>query len=284
VRVARRWKASLAALVLAGAAVAALRRGTPRPARAARASWPANVGHRGLSVRLSENTLASFRAALEAGAGGIELDVRVTRDGHPVVMHDATVDRTTDGFGAVAGMTLEAVRRLGVGQSGEKVPTLREVFEEFPSAAVNLDIKDWDLPGAEEVVLGVLREAGVAGRVLVASADHRVLRRFRRAAGGEFYTGASRREIAVFYAASLLRLERLVRPAYVALQVPVYYGPLRLLTPRFVRAARAAGVRVDVWTINDPARMREVLDLGADAVMTDRPGELAKVLAGRESG
>ncbi|HEV2744902.1 MAG TPA: glycerophosphodiester phosphodiesterase family protein [Rubrobacter sp.] len=79
-------------------------------------------------------------------------------------------------------------------------------------------------------------------------------------------------------------MERLVRPAYVALQVPVYYGPLRLLTPRFVRAARAAGVRVDVWTINDPARMREVLDLGADAVMTDRPDELAKVLAGRESG
>ena len=278
---ARRWKASLAALVLAGAAVATLRRGGPRPVRG---GWPANVGHRGSSVRYPENTLAAFRTALESGAGGIELDVRVTRDGHPVVMHDATVDRTTDGFGAVAGMTLEAVRRLGVGRSREKVPTLREVFEEFPSAAVNLDIKDWDLPGAEEVVLGVLREVGGADRVLVASADHRVLRRFRRAAGGEFYTGASRREIAVFYAASLLRLERLVRPAYVALQVPVYYGPLRLLTPRFVRAARAAGVRVDVWTINDPARMREVLDLGADAVMTDRPGELAKVLSGRESG
>src|ERR671917_454195 len=281
------WKISLVALaaalasVLALVAAAALRRGGARPVRA---GWPANVSHRGASDRLPENTLASFRAALEAGAGGLELDVRVTRDGHPVVMHDATVDRTTDGFGAVVGMTLEAVRRLGVGRSGEMVPTLREVFEEFPAAAVNLDIKDWDLPGAEEVVLGVLREAGVAGRVLVASADHGVLRRFRKAAGGEVYTGASRREIAVFYAASLLRLERLVRPAYVALQVPVYYGPLRLLTPRFVRAARAAGVRVDVWTINDPARMREVLDLGADAVMTDRPDELVKVLAGRESG
>ena len=280
---ARRWKVSLAALVLAGTAVAALRWGAPRPVRAARGGWPANVGHRGASARLPENTLSSFRAALEAGAGGVELDVRVTRDEHPVVMHDATVDRTTDGFGAVAGMTLEAVRRLGVGRSGEKVPTLREVFEEFPSAAVNLDIKDWDLPGAEEVVLGVLREAGVAGRVLVASADHRVQRRFRRAAGGEFYTGASRREIAVFYAMSLLRLERLVRPAYAALQVPVYYGPIRLLTNRFVRAARSLEVRVDVWTINDPAQMREVLDLGADVVMTDRPDELAKILAERAS-
>jgi glycerophosphoryl diester phosphodiesterase len=277
---ARRYKVSLAALVFAGAAVAALRRRAPGPVRG---GWPANVAHRGLSARLPENTLSAFRAALEAGAGGLELDVRVTHDGHPVVMHDATVDRTTDGFGAVAGMTLEAVRGLSAGQPGEKVPTLREVFEEFPSAAVNLDIKDWDLPGAEEVVLGVLRELGVAKRVLVASADHRVLRRFRRAAGGEFYTGASRREIAVFYAMSLLRLERLIRPAYTALQVPVYYGPLRLLTPRFVRAARSLGVRVDVWTVNDPAQMREVLDLGADAVMTDRPEVLAKVLAERAS-
>src|SRR4028118_1901630 len=120
------------------------------------------------------------------------------------------------------------------------------------------------------------RGVGAPGRGLVASADYGVLRRFRRAAGGEFYTGASRREIAVFYAMSLLRLERLVRPAYVALQVPVYYGPLRLLTPRFVRAARSVGVRVDVWTVNDPDRMREVLDLGADAAMPGRAGGRAR--------
>jgi len=280
VGVARRWKASLAALVFTGAVVAALRRDASRRVRA---GWPVNISHRGASVRFPENTLASFRSALEVGAGGLELDVRVTCDGHPVVMHDATVDRTTDGFGAVAGMTLEAVRRLDVGGSGERVPTLREVFEEFPGVPVNLDIKDWDLPGAEKVVLNVLREAGVADCVLVASADHRVLRRFRRASGGEFYTGASRREIALFYALSLLRLERLFRPACAALQVPVYYGTLRLLTPRFVRAAHSLKVRVDVWTINDPIQMREVLDLGADAVMTDRPEALAEVLAGRAS-
>lgn len=275
------WKISLLALAVAlAAAVGALRRGGARPVRT---GWPANIAHRGLSDRFPENTLAAFRAALGAGAGGIELDVRVTRDGHPIVMHDATVDRTTDGFGAVAGMTLEAVRRLGVGGTGGGVPTLREVLEEFPGARVNIDIKDWDLPGAEKVVLNVLREAGVADRVLVASADHRVLRRFRGAAGGEFDTGASRREIAVFYALSRLRLERLVRPAYAALQVPVDYGPLRILTPRFVRAARSVGVRVDAWTINEPGRMREVLDLGADVVMTDRPDLLAEVLRGRRT-
>jgi glycerophosphoryl diester phosphodiesterase len=277
------WKISLAALAsaLAFAAVAALRRGGVRPVRA---GWPANIGHRGWSDRFPENTLSAFRAALEAGAGGIEIDVHVTRDGHPVVIHDPTVDRTTDGFGAVAGMTLEAVKRLGAGGPGEGIPMLREVFEAFPEARVNIDIKDWDLPGAEKAVLNVLREAGVADRVLVASADHRVLRRFRGAAGGEFDTGASRREIAVFYALSRLRLERLLRPAYAALQVPVHYGPLRLLTRRFVRAAHSVGARVDAWVINDPAQMREVLDLGADVVMTDRPDVLAKVLDRRASG
>ena len=268
------------ALALACAAVGALRRGGVRTVRE---GWPANFSHRGACARFPGEHAGLVSGGAGGRGGGLELDVRVTRDGHPVVVHDATVDRTTDGFGAVAGMTLEAVRQLSAGRPDEGVPTLREVFEEFPEARVNIDIKDWDLPGAEKVVLNVLREAGVADRVLVASADHRVLRRFRRAAGGEFDTGASRREIAVFYALSLLRLERLLRPAYAALQVPVDYGPLRLLTPRFVRAAHSVGARVDAWVINEPARMREVLDLGVDVVMTDRPDELAKVLAGRAS-
>ena len=275
---AKRWKFSLAALVLAAVALEALGRTARRPVRA---GWPVNVGHRGASVRFPENTLAAFRAALEAGAGGLELDVHLTRDGHPVIMHDATVDRTTDGFGAVAGMTLEAVRRLAAGRPGEGIPTLREVFEEFPGVSVNIDIKDRDLPGAEKVVLNVLREAGAADRVLVASAEHRVLRRFRRASRREIDTGASRREIAVFFVLSRLGLERLIRPAYAALQVPVDYGRLRILTPRFVRAAHSRGVRVDAWTINEPDQMRGLLDLGVDSIMTDRPEELTKVLGGQ---
>ncbi len=278
---AKRWKFSLAALVLAAVALEALGRTARRPVRA---GWPVNVGHRGASVRFPENTLAAFRAALEAGAGGLELDVHLTRDGHPVIMHDATVDRTTDGFGAVAGMTLEAVRRLAAGRPGEGIPTLREVFEEFPGVSVNIDIKDRDLPGAEKVVLNVLREAGAADRVLVASAEHRVLRRFRRASRREIDTGASRREIAVFFVLSRLGLERLIRPAYAALQVPVDYGRLRILTPRFVRAAHSRGVRVDAWTINEPDQMRGLLDLGVDSIMTDRPEELTKVLGGQAAG
>jgi glycerophosphoryl diester phosphodiesterase len=281
VRVFGKRKTALLLGAIAGLAVLALRRRKTRPVPA---GWPVNVGHRGASVRLPENTLESFRAAVEAGAGGLELDVRLTRDGHPVVMHDERVDRTTDGFGAVSGMTLAEVRRLDAGGSGrpdERVPTLREVLAEFPGARVNIDIKDERLPGVEGVVLGVLREAGAAGRVLVVSAHHGVVSRFRRLDRGRTDTGASRLEIAVFYGLSLLRLERLARPAYAALQVPVNYGPLRIVTPRFIRAAHSLGVRVDVWTINEPGQMRELLDLGVDSVMTDEPETLTKVLEGR---
>lgn len=235
-------------------------------------------------MRFPENTLRSFRAAVEAGAGGLELDVRLTRDGHPVVMHDPTVDRTTDGSGSVAGMTLADVRRLDAGRSGrpdERVPTLREVLAAFPDAQINIDIKDEGVPGVEVVVLGVVREAGAVGRVLVVSAHHRVLRKFRRLDRGACDTGASRLEIGVFYGLSLLRLERLLRPAYAALQVPVNYGPLRIVTPRFIRAAHSRGVRVDAWTINDPRQMQVLLDLGVDSVMTDEPETLAQVLEGR---
>lgn len=277
-----KWKISLTFAALAGLAILALRAGKTRPVPT---GWPVRFGHRGASFRFPENTLASFRAALEAGAGGLELDVRLTRDGHPVVMHDATVDRTTDGFGVVAGMTLAGVRRLDAGGAGrldERVPTLREVLAAFPKASVNIDIKDTRLPGVEGVVFGVLREAGATRRVLVASASYDVLRRFRKVGGRECDTGASRLEIGAFYALSLLRLERLVKPAYAALQVPVDYGPLRLVTPHFVRAAHSRGVRVDAWTINDAAQMRELLDLGVNTIITDRLETLAKVLEERK--
>lgn len=274
-----RWKAAVVLLVVGGLVLRTLRRKRPRPVPE---SWPVNFGHRGDPSRFLENTRSSFRGALQAGAGGLELDVHVTRDGHPVVIHDETVDRTMGGAGVVTGMTLDEVRRLGAG--GDGVPTLREILVEFSGVPVNLDIKDHDRPGAERMVLDVLRQAGAEDRVLVASESHRVLRRFRRAARGGIRTGASRREVAVFYGLSLLRLERLIRPGYAALQVPPTYRRLRLLTPRFVEAAHAVGLRVDAWTINEAGRMRELLDLGVDGIMTDDPGLLTEVLEGRGSG
>jgi glycerophosphoryl diester phosphodiesterase len=281
-----------ATAVLSGAFVAVTL--LKRERRTAGRLWPVNFAHRGASARAPENTLEAFRLAVEAGAGGLELDVRMTRDGEVVVIHDATVDRVTDGSGAVAGMTLDEVRRFDAGYSfspdggrtfpyrgrGVRIPTLAEIYEEFPDAYVNADIKEAQ-PEAEEAVLSVIKDAAAEGRTLVASTDHAVLRRFRKVSGGHISTGASRREIAAFYVLSRLHLEALVSPAYEALQVPVEHRGIKLVTPRFVRAAHSRGVRVDVWTINDVAEMNQLLDLGVDVIMTDRPEVLESLLRER---
>jgi len=287
----RRWFV-LAALAALGYFVAATLR--KQESRAVEGDWPANFAHRGDSTRAPENTLEAFRKAVEAGAGGLELDVHLTRDGHVVVIHDATLDRTTSGSGAVKGATLEEIKDLDAGHGfspdggmtypyrglGLGVPTLAEVLEEFPDVSVNIDIKD-GRPGNVEAVIEVLRRAGAEGRALVVSEAHVAVRWVREVSGGSVATGASRREIAVFYLLGALRLEGLLKPDYDALQVPVTYGRLALVTRRFVEAAHARGVRVDAWTINDPAEMRRLLDLGVDVVMTDRPDALATVLAQR---
>jgi glycerophosphoryl diester phosphodiesterase len=257
--------------------------------------WPVNLAHRGASARAPENTLEAFRLAVESGAGGLELDVHLTRDGHVVVIHDSTLDRTTDGTGPVAEMTLDELREPDAGHNfspddgdtlpyrglGLHIPTLAEVLREFPGVAVNIDIKA-DRPGIEAAVLNDLREAGAEGRVLVVSSRRSAVRRFRRMTEGRISTGASRWETGVFYGLSNLRLEQLLRPAYDALQVPVRHRGIPLVTRRFVEAAHATGVRVDAWTINEPGEMRRLLDLGVDVIMTDRPGTLADVIGQRE--
>lgn len=257
--------------------------------------WPANLAHRGASALAPENTLEAFRMAVESGAGGLELDVHLTSDGHVVVIHDETVERTTSGTGFVAGMTLDELRALDAGHNfspdgentlpyrglGLRIPTLDEVLREFPGVVVNIDMKT-DGPGVEAAVFGVLRERDGGGRALVVSSRRGAVGRFRRISGGSVSTGASRWETEVFYVLGRLHLEWLLRPAYDALQVPLWYMGVPLVTRRFVEAAHASGVRVDVWTINAADEMHRLLDLGVDVIMTDRPDIMVDVLRQRE--
>ena len=280
---------SLAALACSVALV--LRKGRQRPVGG---EWPVNLAHRGASNISPENTIEAFRLAVEAGAGGLELDVHMARDGRLVVIHDATVDRTTDGTGAVSGMTIDELRGFDAGYKfspegeptrpyrgrGVRIPTLDEVLEEFPGIAINIDIKAGP-PGIEAAVLGVLREANALDRALVVSTTHATVKQFRKVSGGSVSTGASRWEIGVFYILSRLRLERLINPVYDALQVPLRHRGIPVVIPRFIEAAHARGARVDVWTINQADEMHRLLDLGADVIMTDRPGTLAEVLQRR---
>lgn len=281
------WLLALILPALAALAVALLR----ERRRAPRRGWPVNFAHRGDSSRAPENTLEAFRLGMVSGAGGLETDAHLTRDGEVVLIHDETVDRTTEGSGPVWGMTLEELHRLDAGYrfspdgegfpyrgEGLSVPTLREVYERFPEAYVNVEIKE-DRGGIQETVFEAIEEFGARERTLVASFAHSIIRRFRKVSGGRVPTAASRAEIAVFYFASRVRLERLVPVGYEALQVPVEHRGREIVTPRFIEAAHSRRVRVDVWTINDEREMRRLLDLGVDVIMTDRPGVLARVLA-----
>lgn len=258
--------------------------------------WPKNLAHRGASAHAPENTLEAYRMAVESGAGGIELDMHMTRDGQIVVMHDDDVDRLTDGAGPVREKSLQELENLDVGYhfspdggasfpyrgSGLKIPTLQEVLQQFPDTPINLDIKE-DQAGFEEAVLRIVQENGAEGRTFVASQKYRVVRRFRKLSRGAVPTSSSQPEIAIFLLLSRLRLERLLRPSYVALQVPTSYRGAELVTPRFISAAHNLGVRVDIWTIDDPEEVHRLLDLGVDVIMTNRPEVLAEVLEQRRS-
>lgn len=270
-------------------AIAVLRKGN---AQEFRADWPVNFGHRGDSANAPENTLESFQRAVAAGAEGLELDAHMTRDGRIVVIHDNILGRATDGEGYVRDKTLAEIKQLDAGyrfEDGEAHPyrgeglrilTLDEVFKEFPDVAINMEIKE-DLPGIEEAILAVIRRNGAKDRTLVAARDHAVIKRFREVSGGAVSTSASEREILNFFLISRLNLESFFQPPYDALQIPVVYGGAKVATPRFIEAAHNRGVRVDVWTVNEPDEMNRLLNLGVDVIMTNRPKVLNTVLEQR---
>jgi glycerophosphoryl diester phosphodiesterase len=240
------------------------------------------------------NTMLAFEGAVALGVDVLELDTQVTADGVVVVIHDDTVDRTTNGSGAVAEMTLDELRALDAAYrwrppggaadvfphrgEGHVVPTLAEVLEAFPTVGVNLDMKALD-PRVPELTCEVVRAAGRVDSVMVASFHDANLAAFRQACP-EVATSAGPGEVRDFYTFNLLFVGRWTLPAADAFQVPVRQGSIEIVTPRMVRGLRERNVRLDVWTINDEAEMRRLLDLGVGGIITDRP-DLALALLGR---
>jgi glycerophosphoryl diester phosphodiesterase len=255
--------------------------------------WAVNFAHRGGAKIVPENTLEGFRKGLLAGAGVLELDVHATADGTLVVIHDETVDRTTDGSGPVREMTLAEVRRLDAGYrftpdggktypcrgEGVSVPTMEEVYREFTDVPINIEIKG-KRPGIEEALWRIIEDAGAEERTLVVSENSGTIRRFREVSGRRVATASSSVELILFWLLSRLRLGGLANPSYQALQGPATYRGLRIVTPELVRGAHERGLRVDVWTIDHEPDMRRLLGFGVDGIMTDRPDILARVLRG----
>ena len=253
--------------------------------------WPVNFAHRGGSKIVPENTIEGFREAVSLGPVVLEVDVRTSADGSVVVIHDETVDRTTNGTGDVARMTLAELQSLDAGYRftpddgatfpwrgrGVTIPTLEAVYREFPDRPINIELKG-ERPGSEAALWRTIAAIGGEPRTLVVADSADAINRFRVASGGTVATAASSGELVKFRLLSLLRLGRLYNAPFQALQPPDAYKGIRIVTRGLVRAAHRSGFRVDVWTIDDEADMHRLLELGVDGIMTDRPDILTRVL------
>ena len=235
--------------------------------------------------------MVAFQGAVQLGCRYLETDLRTTRDGVMVTIHDETVDRISDGSAPVHALTLAELKRLDAGYrfspdggqtfpfrgKGVTVPTLAEVAQAFPDICLNLDIKQRQPPMIEALVT-FIEEQGAHDRVLVGSFHDRILKEFRRRTGGRVATSAAASEARLFWLASRLRLTRFLRLAYDALQVPPRHGPLSVVDRRFVQAAHRLGIQVHVWTVDESEEMRRLLSLGVDGLMSDSPDLLLDVL------
>jgi glycerophosphoryl diester phosphodiesterase len=225
-----------------------------------------------------ENTVAAFRHAVELGYTYLETDVHVTSDGVLLAFHDTVLDRVTDRTGSISGSTWADVQQALIG-GRERVPTLAELLDAFPEARFNIDLKS---DGAVEPLAAFIEDRGAWDRVLVGSFSGRRMRAFRRRTGGRVATSAPPLEVVAFVLSPSARLARwLTRGRPVALQVPHRRGRILVVSRGLVRRARAAGVQVHVWTIDDPEEMNILLDRGVDGIMTDRTDILRDVLRAR---
>lgn len=225
-----------------------------------------------------ENTLHAFRHAHDLGYAYLETDVHVTADGVLLAFHDTVLDRVTDRQGTISSLTYAEVRGARIA-GHERIPTLAEVFDAFPEALFNIDLKS---AGSAPALADFVESRAAHDRVLVGSFSRSRLNEFRRLTGGRVPTSAHPLEVAAFRLLPSGRLADLVtRRRVSALQVPHRRGRLVVVTPGLVRRAHAAGKHVHVWTIDDPAEMHELLDLGVDGLMTDRTDILKAVLVER---
>jgi glycerophosphoryl diester phosphodiesterase len=251
--------------------------------------YPRLFGHRGSAVSFPENTIPSFQAALNAGVPYLEMDVWATCDGHIVVHHDKSALRTCGSPLKITELKLTELKKLDAGFTfspdggkshpfrgkGITIPTLEEVFQIFPQALFNIEIKQ-DIPAIEELTVESIRRAEKEDAVLLAAEKDAVMQKVRRVCQ-DIPTSLSYEEVAVFYDWVRNGCSGKIRTPGKALQIPEIYGSLTLVTQETVQAAHDAGLEVHVWTVNDPMDMKKLLAMGVDGIMSDAPKLLVKV-------
>ena len=229
-----------------------------------------NVAHRGYSAMAPENTLPALTAAGPAGATFVEFDVRTTADGVPVVIHDRTVDRTTNGTGAVWELTADEVRALDAGgwfspaYAGVRVPLLAEALDLLAGSRILLEIKRPATPEQVKAILALVADRGLLGRTVVQSFDPEIVRLARDA-----MPDAARGLLRLRFEADTVALARELDVAYCNPSVADVLGD-----PATVAALTGAGVAIMPWTANDRTQWPELVRAGVAGLISDRTGEL----------
>jgi len=238
-----------------------------------------NLAHRGANTDAPENTMAAFRRAVEVGASGLEFDVQLSKDGSVVVIHDEKLERTTSGSGLVKDYTLQELQHLDAGSwfgeefAGEKIPTLDQVLDQFSSTNLvyNIELKSGIVlyPGLEEKVIEAVTTRKLEDQVVVSSFNH--------------YSLVTCRELNKEIRTGMLYVAGLFEPWGYALKLGCYsVHPLfyHLQHPELVSGFREHNLAIYAWTVNEPLYMELMVAGGIDAIITDRPQDLHKIING----
>jgi glycerophosphoryl diester phosphodiesterase len=240
-------------------------------------SGPLVIAHRGLAIDYPENTLPAFRAGVEAGADILETDVRLSRDGQVIIAHDPALDRVARRSGRISDFTASELADIDLG-GGHGFPTLVDLLESLPHAKVNIDLKTPDVVPA---FVDVIRHMNAHDRVLVASFDEMTRRQAVVQLPG-VATSATRKHFfpgLVWASVGAHNTLGRVFDGIDAVQTPVSYLGIPITTKRFIRQLTDIGKHVHVWTINDEAIMRTLLDRGVTGIVTDRTDIAVRVRA-----
>lgn len=268
---------------------------TSKPAQTAAvlssfAEQPLVIAHRGGKGLWPENSLFAFERASALGVDMLEMDLHLSSDGELVVIHDSTLDRTTNGEGPVAARSLAQLQALDAGYrwsadggqshpyrgQGVRIPTFTEVLERFPSIAKVIEIKVPDV-GMEAQLCDTLTAHQQRDKVIVGSFYDRSLQLFREQCPG-VATSAGPGSVRLLLALNWIGLGSVLSPSYQALQIPEAHSGLAIASRSLLQTASQRGLNVQLWTINEQPDMRRLLDLGADALITDYPDRALQVL------
>ena len=250
---------------------------------------PLVFAHRGGARLAPENTIAAFDNGLALGADGLELDVQLSSDGIPVVIHDHTLERTTDRTGPVSALTADDLGRVDAGHRFERdgvpafrgqgigVPRLDAVLARYATTRIIIEMKGGQ-PELARAVARDIRRAGAVDRVCVGSFYQRSIATLR-AEAPEIVTSASQPEARWTLHRSWVRWPWIGPRPYVAFQVPEFAGRMRVVSPAFVRQVHREGQVLQVWVVNDEADIIRLLDWGVDGVISDRPDVAVRATA-----